>query len=156
MEVSMNDTIASLKRNCSLVALQCVTGRDDATVISAARRAGQRRNCGIRTGQLLVALGLLGVRYDVLPRWELLDPRKFGTRPRSRVWNRWTWDRLTLAAFCRKFPHGTFLLSVLGHFLVVVDGRVHDPNCPSRTRRRKVIEAIEILTVGGRIVGGRS
>ena len=122
------ELISKYSSNCALVAIKQVrSDLSDDAIIKACTDHGFASGRGMYGREWRKALKDLQVGFERCTFWDLRE----GGR--------------TLAAFCRRNKQGVFIVSVKGHALAVVDGRVVDPNYGTTSTRRFVYDAVEII-----------
>lgn len=131
-------TVSDLPGNCVPTAFKLVSGESDERVFNAAFKCGFESTGGMYQYNWIKMFDLLGLSH------EKCDLNTIKTTSRDR-WGYESFNHGTLAAFCREFKDGVYLVSVARHLLVVQDGAVVDPNMGSRIGgRRRVHQAWKI------------
>lgn len=128
IQVESLSSLDSYSANCTLVACREVSGLDDKTIQAAWLRHGWVPGHGMSTYAWIAAAREIGVQLEEIP-WKELTKWNHDSRG---------WERTTLRQFCKKYPTGTFLVTVHAHALVVRDGAVIDRNVRRVGGRRGV------------------
>ena len=124
------DCISALNNSCTLVAVKEVTRKPDAEIIQAFLAHGYKPHKGMVHHKWTAAARDLGMELEeVSTKAETGDAYDDGSY--------WT-KRMTLGEFVKKNSTGTYFVSVLGHALVVREGKVVDKGRNNLGLRRKV------------------
>lgn len=130
----MEMKIHEMRNNCSLVALQEMSGKADAEIFAAVRKHGYRDNRGMYTEHYHRAAVDLGLELGPERYW--FDLTKVEGRVSSA---------LTVRKVVKMFPAGAFFVKTNRHVMVVRDGVVRDPNWGRRAgMARKVYSVTEV------------
>lgn len=131
----MEEQISRFRNNCTLVAIKEVTRKPDAEIIQAARKNGYVNDKGMRNSQWINAARQLGLELKEVAikpdgaHGRLVQYERYNSYyDQHMTCQRWLSPNFTLGEFIKEYPKGTFLISVMGHALVVRDGKVVDHN----------------------------
>lgn len=132
----MTETIAMMRNNCVLRALQYVSGKTDAEIFEAVRRYGYKDHRGMLQDDYHAAACRLGIKLDFeTSGWRDNKP-------------------LTLGGFLRRTKTGTYFVRVKGHLLVVENGLLVDKNFRhSPALKRHIVDVYKVLNPIARAVG---
>lgn len=132
----LTETIAAMRNNCVLRALQHVSGKTDAEIFEAVRRHGYRDHHGMFQHLYHRAADDLGIKLDFeTAGWRDYKPQ-------------------TLGSFLRRVKDGTYFVRVKGHLLVVENGRLVDKNYRHRPAlKRHIIDVYKVLNPVARAAG---
>jgi len=125
------ERIEAFNNNCTLVAVKAVMAgtADDTAILAAFREEGYVNNQGMTHYRWTNAAKRLGLELETVK-----IPRRDGKYVcRENRWGElkevYVSGRYTITEFCKDNPVGVFFVSLATHAIVIVDGKIHDPNC---------------------------
>ncbi|NJO65482.1 MAG: hypothetical protein HC836_47535 [Richelia sp. RM2_1_2] len=126
--------ILQTKSNCVPVALQRVTDASDEEIESVCAKHRWTERQGMNIGQIIGALKSLGYTYK--SRNDLVFYKAERDGQRFNI-------ARTLNQLLKIIPMGRFLVSVRGHTIAIVDGKIYDD--ASFGLKHKVNDVIEVF-----------
>lgn len=127
--------LSQYRNNCVPVALTLVSQRSEQDVLELCIRHGYTERSGMYQRGWVDVAHLLGLNPQPVPV----------TRDGAGLYAH-AYSGMTLAAFCKTYRDGVYLVRVRNHLLVVNRGVVVDPNMRRRGARRCVFSAFRIVS----------